>query len=135
MTNSRYQYDSREEIGVRGMAAYHRAEPPEIGVLASVPYWHHGLGAQYVEIHCETAFVSSATYGDTVPAHLVQDKVCEMLGQAADDLTAVINHLTEHRDRMLREMRDQRARTDWIKDNPLAGPADTPVRRTRRPTR
>lgn len=78
--------------------------PQELGVLVSAPFFHHGLKGEYVDISRETVRVNTQSFGDTVPAEQAERRAITATGAVVDELTAVIRELTEHRDRLIREM-------------------------------
>lgn len=97
MTDSkRWAFDSRMPLKCCEFPALER----KIGVLASQPFHHHGLGAEFVDISRETISVTTKTYGRCYPSGSATGEIRRAAQHTIDDLDAVIAELTAHRDRL-----------------------------------
>jgi hypothetical protein len=78
--------------------------PRHIGVLASNPYYHHGLKAQHVSIDRDTIAVTSRCFGGTYPVEEANDRLRAAIQDTITDLDTAIDELTMHRDRLHAEL-------------------------------
>jgi hypothetical protein len=95
-TASRWVLDTRAPLECCRHPSLHR----QLGVLASAPFHHHGLNAEYVDVSGETVTVNTVAFGTCYPSGEVDAKVREFTGQIVADLNKVITELTAHRDRL-----------------------------------
>lgn len=76
----------------------------QVGVSASQPFHHFGLGAEYVDVNRETVVVSTATFGTCYPVETAAHQVRTFTESTISDLDGLIVELTAHRDRLTAEL-------------------------------
>lgn len=94
-------YDSRERL--EGCEFPHLNR--QVGVSASQPFHHYGLGAEYVDVHRETAVINTATFGTCYPVETAAQQIRTFTESTISDLDKLIVELTAHRDRLTAELK------------------------------
>lgn len=94
-----YQYDSRKQLVTCEFPSLQR----QIGVVASNPFDHAGLGGKYVDLFYERVSVNTATFGNPYPEAEWKAQALDMTKTIIKNLDDVIAELTQHRERMIAE--------------------------------
>ena len=94
-TGDRWAYDSRAPLECAEHPHLHRT----IGVRASVPYYHRGMNASYVDIQRDTISIWGSAAGGSYPSETAEEEIRSATTRTIADLDTVITELTAHRDR------------------------------------
>lgn len=98
----RYIYDSCATLQCHPFPHLNKV----IGVRAGHVFAHHELGgALHVDVWRDTVTVNTQQAVLCTPAESVNDAIAQMTQETIANLDTVITELTEHRDRLHRELR------------------------------